>query len=142
MAVTEFTPVASTIGGALIGAAAVMLMVFKGRIAGVSGMAVRLLPPYADREFAGRLAFILGIVIAPLVVLLVTGTAPVPTIEAGSALLVVAGLLVGFGAVWGNGCTSGHGVCGLSRLSVRSLVATGVFMATAIATVFLTRHLL
>ena len=79
---------------------------------------------------------------APLVVLLVTGSAPVPSIEAGPALLAIAGLLVGFGAVWGNGCTSGHGICGLSRLSVRSLVATGVFMATAIATVFVTRHLL
>jgi hypothetical protein len=142
MAATEFTPFASLIGGALIGAAAVMLMAAKGRIAGVSGIAVRLLPPYADSELAGRLAFIIGIVAAPMVVLLVTGTAPVPTIETGSALLVVAGLLVGFGAVWGNGCTSGHGVCGLSRLSVRSLVATGVFMATAMATVFLTRHLI
>nr|WP_211314218.1 YeeE/YedE thiosulfate transporter family protein [Humitalea rosea] len=137
---TDFTPVASLLGGALIGASAVMLMAAKGRIAGVSGITVRLLPPYSDSEFAGRLAFILGIVVAPLVVLLVTGTAPVPTIETGPALLVLAGLLVGFGSVWGNGCTSGHGVCGLSRLSVRSLVATLTFMATAMATVFLTRH--
>lgn len=142
MAATDFTPVASLLGGALIGAAAVMLMAAKGRIAGVSGIAVRLLPPYADSELAGRIAFILGIVMAPLAVLLVTGKAPVPTIEAGPALLALAGLLVGFGAVWGNGCTSGHGVCGLSRLSVRSLVATGVFMTTAIVTVFLTRHVL
>jgi uncharacterized membrane protein YedE/YeeE len=142
MVATDFTPVASLAGGALIGAAAVMLMAAKGRIAGVSGIAVRLLPPYADNELAGRVAFILGIVVAPLVVLLVTGSAPVPSIEAGPALLAIAGLLVGFGAVWGNGCTSGHGICGLSRLSVRSLVATGIFMATAIATVFLTRHLL
>ena len=142
MVATDFTPVASLAGGALIGAAAVMLMAAKGRIAGVSGIAVRLLPPYADNELAGRVAFILGIVAAPLVVLLVTGSAPVPSIEAGPALLAFAGLLVGFGAVWGNGCTSGHGICGLSRLSVRSLVATGVFMATAIATVFVTRHLL
>jgi len=142
MAATDFTPVASLLGGALIGAAAVMLMAAKGRIAGVSGIAVRLLPPYADSELAGRIAFILGIVMAPLAVLLVTGTAPVPTIETAPALLALAGLLVGFGAVWGNGCTSGHGVCGLSRLSVRSLVATGVFMTTAIVTVFLTRHML
>ena len=142
MPATDFTPVASLLGGALIGAAAVMLMAAKGRIAGVSGIAVRLLPPYADSELAGRIAFILGIVMAPLAVLLVTGTAPVPTIETGPALLALAGLLVGFGAVWGNGCTSGHGVCGLSRLSVRSLVATGVFMTTAIVTVFLTRHVL
>lgn len=142
MTATDFTPLASLLGGALIGASAVMLMAAKGRIAGVSGIAVRLLPPYADGELAGRLAFILGIVVAPLVVLLATGTAPVPSIEAGPALLVLAGLLVGFGSVWGNGCTSGHGVCGLSRLSMRSLVATLTFMATAIATVFLTRHLL
>jgi len=142
MTATDFTPVASLIGGALIGASAVMLMAAKGRIAGVSGIAVRLLPPHADDELAGRLAFILGIIVAPLVVLLATGTAPVPTIEGSTALLALAGLLVGFGSVWGNGCTSGHGVCGLSRLSVRSLVATLTFMATAMATVFLTRHLL
>ena len=142
MTATDFTPVASLLGGALIGASAVMLMAAKGRIAGVSGIAVRLLPPYADDELAGRLAFILGIIVAPLVMLIATGTAPVPTIEGSTGLLVLAGLLVGFGSVWGNGCTSGHGVCGLSRLSVRSLVATLTFMATAMATVFLTRHLL
>ena len=142
MIATDFTPVASLLGGALIGASAVMLMAAKGRIAGVSGIAVRLLPPYADGELAGRLAFILGIIVAPLVVLLATGTAPVPNIEVGPALLALAGLLVGFGSVWGNGCTSGHGVCGLSRLSVRSLVATLTFMAAAMGTVFVTRHLL
>lgn len=141
MTATAFTPVASFLGGALIGAAAVLLMATKGRIAGVSGIAVRLLPPHADREGAGRIAFILGIVLAPLLVGGAAGTLPVPSIEAGPAVLALAGLLVGFGAVWGNGCTSGHGVCGLSRLSVRSLVATGVFMATAMATVFLARHL-
>ena len=142
MTATDFTPVASLLGGALIGASAVMLMAAQGRIAGVSGIAVRLLPPYADNEFAGRLAFILGIVVAPLAVLLATGSAPLPSIEAGPALLAFAGLLVGFGSVWGNGCTSGHGVCGLSRLSVRSLVATLTFMATAMATVFFVRHVL
>jgi uncharacterized membrane protein YedE/YeeE len=142
MTATDFTPWASLLGGALIGASAVMLMAAKGRIAGISGIAARLLPPDADREFAGRLAFILGIAVAPLLVLLVTGRAPLPTIEAEPAMLVLAGLLVGFGSVWGNGCTSGHGVCGLSRLSLRSLVATLTFMGTAMATVFLTRHLL
>jgi uncharacterized membrane protein YedE/YeeE len=142
MIATEFTPLASLFGGALIGVAAVMLMAAKGRIAGVSGIVVRLLPPYADGAFAGRLAFILGLVAAPLVVVLVTGRASVPQIEAKPLLLVVAGLLVGFGSVWGNGCTSGHGVCGLSRLSRRSLVATLTFMATAMGTVFLVRHVL
>jgi len=138
---TAFTPIASLAGGALIGLAAVMLMAFTGRIAGVSGIAVRLFPPYADSEFAGRLAFVGGLIAAPIVVLVATGRPPTQTIQAGTAMLVVAGFLVGFGSVWGNGCTSGHGVCGLSRLSVRSLVATMTFMAAGAATVFVARHL-
>ncbi|WP_291295502.1 YeeE/YedE family protein [Elioraea sp.] len=141
MTATAFTPLAALIGGGMIGAAAVALLVTTGRIAGISGFAARLLPPYADGGLSGRLAFVLGIIAAPLVVMVISGTAPVPHIAAGAPVLVLAGLLVGFGAVWGNGCTSGHGVCGLARLSVRSIVATAVFMATAIATVFLTRHL-
>jgi uncharacterized protein len=141
MTLTSFTPVASALGGALIGAAAVMLMSVTGRIAGVSGIAARLLPPYEDREFAGRLSFVAGLVAAPLVCLIATGQLPARTIEASAAVLVLAGFLVGFGSVWGNGCTSGHGVCGLSRLSVRALVATITFMATGFATVFVARHL-
>jgi uncharacterized protein len=140
MAATSFTPVASLLGGALIGASAVMLMALTGRIAGVSGIAARLLPPYEDREFAGRLAFVGGLVAAPVIVLLATARLPVQTIEANAVTLVLAGLLVGFGSVWGNGCTSGHGVCGISRLSVRSLIATITFMATGFATVFIMRH--
>jgi uncharacterized protein len=141
MTITAFTPIASLVGGALIGLSAVMLMALTGRIAGVSGIAGRLLPPYSDSEFAGRLAFIAGLVAAPVVVLIATGRLPAQTIQANAAILVLAGLLVGFGSVWGNGCTSGHGVCGLSRLSMRSLVATITFMAAGIATVFVTRHL-
>jgi uncharacterized membrane protein YedE/YeeE len=140
MPATSFTPVASAAGGALIGLAAVLLMALKGRIAGVSGIASRLLPPYEDREFAGRLAFVAGLIAAPALVWLANGRLPEQTIEAGLPVLVVAGLLVGFGSVWGNGCTSGHGVCGLSRLSVRSLVATVTFMATAVLTVLIVRH--
>jgi len=140
MAATSFTPVASLLGGALIGASAVMLMALTGRIAGVSGIAARLLPPYEDREFAGRLAFVGGLVATPVIVLLATGRLPVQTIEANAVTLVLAGLLVGFGSVWGNGCTSGHGVCGISRLSVRSLIVTITFMATGFATVFIMRH--
>jgi uncharacterized membrane protein YedE/YeeE len=140
MIATSFTPIASLIGGALIGLAAVLLMWAKGRIAGVSGIAARLFPPYEDREFAGRLAFVAGLVAAPVLVHLATGSLPAQTIAAGTPLLIVAGLLTGFGSVWGNGCTSGHGVCGLSRLSVRSLVATITFMATGVATVVLMRH--
>ncbi|WP_441237162.1 YeeE/YedE family protein [Bradyrhizobium sp. 930_D9_N1_4] len=140
MTATSFTPIASLLGGALIGLSAVLLMWATGRIAGVSGIASRLFPPYEDREFAGRLAFVAGLIAAPVLVRIVTGSLPVQTIAAGIPVLVVAGLLTGFGAVWGSGCTSGHGVCGLSRLSVRSLVATGTFMATGVMTVFVMRH--
>jgi uncharacterized protein len=141
MTVTTFTPIASLIGGALIGFSAVMLMALNGRIAGVSGIAANLFPPHADSEFAGRLAFIAGLVAAPVVVLVAIGRLPAQTIQANGTMLIVAGFLVGFGTVWGSGCTSGHGVCGLSRLSLRSLVATVTFMATGLATVFVARHL-
>jgi uncharacterized membrane protein YedE/YeeE len=140
MVATSFTPIASLLGGALIGLSAVLLMWATGRIAGVSGIAARLFPPYEDREFAGRFAFVAGLIVAPVLVRLVTGSLPAQTIAAGTPVLIVAGLLTGFGAVWGSGCTSGHGVCGLSRLSVRSLVATITFMATGVATVFVIRH--
>ncbi|MDB5651283.1 MAG: hypothetical protein JWL62_2803 [Hyphomicrobiales bacterium] len=139
---TAFTPIASLIGGAMIGLAAVLLMSVKGRIAGVSGIASRLFPPYADGELFGRLAFVAGLVAAPLVYLLVTGSLPELTVAASAPLLGVAGLLVGFGSVWGNGCTSGHGVCGIARLSTRSIAATLVFMTTAIVTLFILRHVL
>jgi uncharacterized protein len=139
---TEFTPIAALAGGALIGLSAVMLMAFSGRIAGISGIAARVLPPFSDRELAGPAAFLAGLVAMPSVFLLATGKFPAQTIETGGVLLAVAGLLVGFGSVWGNGCTSGHGVCGISRLSIRSIVATLVFMATGIATAFIVRHLL
>ena len=140
MVATPFTPIASLLGGALIGLSAVLLMWATGRIAGISGIAARLFPPYEDREFAGRLAFVAGLIAAPMLVRLATGSLPAQTIVAAMPVLIVAGLLTGFGAVWGSGCTSGHGVCGLSRLSVRSLVATIIFMATGVATVFVMRH--
>jgi uncharacterized membrane protein YedE/YeeE len=140
MIATPFTPIASLLGGLLIGLSAVLLMWATGRIAGISGIAARLFPPYEDRELSGRLAFVVGLIAAPVLVRLVTGSMPEQTIAAGTPILVAAGLLTGFGAVWGAGCTSGHGVCGLSRLSVRSLVATVTFMATGIATVYVMRH--
>ena len=139
---TEFTPIAALAGGALIGLSAVMLMAFSGRIAGISGIAARVLPPSGDRELASPIAFLAGLVAVPSLFLLATGNFPAQSIETSGVLLALAGLLVGFGSVWGNGCTSGHGVCGISRLSVRSIVATLVFMATGIATTFITRHLL
>jgi len=139
---TEFTPWASLIGGAMIGLSAVLLMLWEGRIAGISGIAGRLLPPYRDGAFLSRLGFIGGIVAAPLLISLASGTPVSQTISSNVPLMVIAGLLVGFGSVWGNGCTSGHGVCGLSRLSPRSMVATATFMATAFITVFVVRHVI
>jgi len=139
---TEFTPWASLIGGAMIGLSAVLLMLWEGRIAGISGIAGRLLPPYRDGAFLSRLGFIGGIVAAPLLISLASGTPVSQTISSNVPLMIVAGLLVGFGSVWGNGCTSGHGVCGLSRLSPRSIVATATFMATAFITVFVVRHVI
>jgi len=138
---TEFTPIPSLLGGLLIGIAAVWLMAANGRIAGVSGMLNRLLPPDRDGSAPERVAFIAGLIVAP-VAYVAAGGALVQTVTSNVSLLVIAGLLVGFGSTLGSGCTSGHGVCGLSRLSVRSLVATAVFMSAGIATVFLTRHVL
>ncbi len=139
---TSFTPLASLLGGAVIGAAAVMLMAFEGRIAGISGILSRLLPPAPERPAAGRVAFVAGLIAAPILTFAFTGAWPVPQIASGLPVLIVAGLLVGFGSVWGNGCTSGHGICGLSRFSLRSAIAVAVFMTTAIATVFVVRHIL
>lgn len=138
---TEFTPLFSLIGGALIGAAAVMLMAFQGRVAGLSGiLAGAVLPSSPDRGW--RAAFLVGAIAAPMILVNAMGTAvpfesntPVPWLIAG-------GLIVGIGVNLGSGCTSGHGVCGLARFSTRSLAATGVFMATTAATVFVVRHIL
>jgi uncharacterized membrane protein YedE/YeeE len=125
----------------LIGLSAVLLMVSVGRVAGISGMAARLLPPIRG-DFGGAGAFLAGLVLAPVAVRLAGGSLPPLAIETSRLPLLGAGLLVGFGSVWGSGCTSGHGVCGISRLSPRSIVATLVFMATGFATLFVTRHLL
>lgn len=137
---TDFTPLTALAGGGLIGAAAVLLMAFNGRVAGISGITSSVLPPWSGGGDLGwRIAFIVGLLAAPL--LAQTFFAGVTqTVSGNVPVMVVAGLLVGFGSVFGNGCTSGHGVCGLSRLSVRSLVATATFMAVAIATVTITRH--
>jgi uncharacterized protein len=139
---TPFTPLASTIGGIMIGLAAVLLMASHGRIAGISTIASRLLPPYADGQTMGRLLFLLGLVAAPAIYAIATGQAATFTLTSNPSLLIGAGLLVGFGSVLGNGCTSGHGICGLSRLSRRSFIAVAVFMATAIITVFVVRHVI
>jgi len=135
-----FTPVSALIGGAVIGAAAAAFIVLNGRIAGVSGILGGLLRP-ARGDIAWRAAFVAGLVVAPLAYG-AFAVLPEARIDAGTAVLVAAGLLVGIGTRYGSGCTSGHGVCGISSLSPRSIVATLAFMATGFATVFVARHLL
>lgn len=135
-----FTPWPALAGGALIGIAAGMFVLLNGRIAGISGIIGGLLKP-ARGDVVWRMAFIGGLMIAPLVYALMVAL-PVPQIDAGYGALMAAGLLVGIGTRYGSGCTSGHGVCGLSRLSLRSLVATAAFMAAGFVTVFVIRHLL
>jgi uncharacterized membrane protein YedE/YeeE len=142
MTVTEFTPLASTIGGTLIGAAAVVLLALNGRIAGISGILGRLLPPYANADPFSAAAFVLGLIAAPLVYAAVAGGPFAQTVSDNAALMAIAGLLVGFGAGYGGGCTSGHGVCGIARLSPRSIAATATFMVTGFATVFVVRHVM
>ena len=139
---THFTPWMSLAGGLLLGLAAAAFVLLNGRILGISGILGGLLTP-ASGERAWRIAFLLGMLAAPATVALLAppGFIAAPRIEAGTLATVVAGLLVGYGTRLGSGCTSGHGVCGLSRLSLRSLVATAIFMTSAIATVFLLRHL-
>jgi uncharacterized membrane protein YedE/YeeE len=136
----HFTPWTSLAGGVLIGTAAAMLVLLNGKIAGISGILGGLLRPLAG-DLGWRVAFIAGLVAAPLLYQLV---APLPAVrvDADTGLLLAAGLLVGVGTRYGSGCTSGHGVCGLSRLSARSMVATAVFMAAGFATVFVIRHLI
>ena len=135
---TEFTPWMASLGGLLIGLAAALLVLCSGRIAGISGICGRLfVPRTSDRGW--RLCFLAGLPLGALAVWALRGGLPVQ-IVASPAPLVVAGLLVGFGTQLGNGCTSGHGVCGLARGSRRSLAATLTFMASAAVTVFLVRH--
>ena len=137
----NFTPVSALIGGGLIGLASVVLMLFIGRIAGIAGIAGGLFGANGS-EIGWRLAFIAGLIAGPFLVPLAGGTIPDITIGAPLPMVVAAGLLVGFGTRLGSGCTSGHGVCGLSRLSPRSLVATLTFMAAGAAVVFVFRHLI
>ena len=134
----HFTPVSSALGGMLIGLSAAILWLGNGRIAGISGVLGGLI------DGAGGLwrpAFVAGLVAAPVFYVLTLGT-PSITIAAGPATLIVAGLLVGFGTRLGGGCTSGHGVCGIARLSPRSIAATALFMAAAVVTVFVSRHVM
>jgi len=137
----NFTPISGLMGGILIGAASVLLLIANGRIAGISGIVGGLLTPRAG-ELAWRALFVLGLVLGGIVWQL--GSArPLPLdFQASTPVMIIAGLLVGFGTRLGSGCTSGHGICGISRLSARSIAATLVFMASGVITVFIARHVL
>ena len=133
----NFTPVSAAIGGALIGFSAVLLMLFTGRIAGISGIFDGLINPQtSDRTW--RVAFIAGLIAAPVAA--VGYPVPTPQMPGSYVTIVVGGLLVGFGARLGSGCTSGHGICGIARLSPRSIAATSVFTVAAMVVVALSRH--
>jgi uncharacterized membrane protein YedE/YeeE len=135
----DFTPISAAIGGALIGLSAVLLMLLNGRIAGITGVFAGLIDPTGiDR--AWRATFIAGLIVAPLSAAWIGFSVAMPKMPTSFIVIAAAGLLVGFGTRRSNGCTSGHGVCGIARLSPRSLVATGVFMAAAMVVVALSRH--
>jgi uncharacterized membrane protein YedE/YeeE len=136
----HFTPWTSLAGGILIGLAAALLILVNGKILGVSGIAGGLLRPKLG-DTGWRVAFLLGLLLAPVALSQLTGLRA-PLVTASSLMLACAGLLVGFGTRLGSGCTSGHGICGLSRLSPRSLAATAIFMLAGFATVFVARHLI
>lgn len=137
----DFTPLSGAIGGALIGLAAALLLAFNGRIAGISGIVGGLLPPRAG-DMAWRMLFVAGIALGGLLVRVFTGAPLAQTSGTSTLMLALGGVLVGFGSRLGAGCTSGHGICGLARLSPRSMVAVGTFMASAMITVFVLRHVL
>ncbi|HEY0561745.1 MAG TPA: YeeE/YedE family protein [Methylophilus sp.] len=136
----HFTPWTSLLGGVLIGLAAALLLLLNGRIAGISGIVGGLLKP-TMHDISWRIAFLVGLIASPLIWQLF---APLPAIQinTSTALIIMAGLLVGFGTRLGSGCTSGHGICGISRLSPRSIVATLSFMLTGILTVYVIRHVM
>jgi uncharacterized membrane protein YedE/YeeE len=137
----NFTPISAAIGGVLIGLSAVLLMLLTGRIAGISGIFGELLN-WRGEDKGWRIAFIAGLILAPIIAGAIGyGMAP-PQLPANWMIVVVAGLLVGFGTRLGGGCTSGHGICGIGRMSGRSIAATVLFMTTAVITVAITHHVL
>jgi len=137
---TAATPIHSLVGGILIGTAASILILFNGKIAGISGILGGVLK-FKDKDIGWRLLFLLGLLISPIIYSIFFAL-PKVTVHAEYSTVLIAGLLVGLGTRYGSGCTSGHGICGLSRLSVRSLVATGTFMMAGIVTVYITHHLI
>lgn len=139
---TAFTPFASLTGGALIGAAAVLLMLFHGRIAGATGILAGVLLPANREDWSWRAAMILGMVSAPALLMIATGSMPAVDVPVSTLALLAGGLIVGVGVTLGSGCTSGHGVCGMARLSRRSIAATLTFMLVTFAAVYVVRHVL
>ena len=137
----HFTPVSAAIGGMLIGVSASLLWIGLGRIAGISGILGNL-PTARSADLDWRIAFLVGLIVAPVLYRLVGGSVPPIEIDVAWPIVIAGGLLVGVGTRLGSGCTSGHGVCGLARLSLRSIVATGLFMGTAVVTTFVVRHLI
>ena len=137
---TDFTPIQSLIGGMMIGLSAVFLMALHGRVAGMTGILTGIIPPAAS-DWPWRAAFLAGAIVAPVIYLAAGGAIPFE-VPVSTAALVIGGLLVGIGVHFGNGCPSGHGICGLARLSPRSLAAVLTFMLAAFATVFVVRHVI
>ena len=135
----NFTPVSGLVGGLLLGLAATMLLLLNGRISGISGIVGGLLTP-KNSEVGWRVVFLVGLLLGAFGYVLATGGALPVEMQASMPILIVAGLLVGFGTRLGSGCTSGHGLCGIARLSKRSIIASAVFFGVAMLTVFLTRH--
>jgi uncharacterized membrane protein YedE/YeeE len=135
-----FTPIPSLVGGMILGVAAALYVLLHGRILGISGIVSGLIHPQAG-DWSWRLALVLGLLSAPFLGALFLGILPIIEVDANWLAIIIAGLLVGFGAQYGSGCTSGHGICGLSRLSPRSLVATLSFMIAGFLVVFVIRHL-
>lgn len=137
---TVFTPWQSLAGGALIGLASTLLMLFHGRIMGAAGILAGILAAGPPEDKSWRVAILLGMITAPLAVLTVTGQMPAVEVPVSMPMLVAGGVIVGVGVTYGSGCTSGHGVCGMARLSLRSIAATLTFMVTTGLTVFVVRH--
>lgn len=137
---TEFTPWISLLGGVLIGLAATLLMLFHGRIMGATGILAGLVYPASKSDFAWRAAVVAGMVTGPAVVWALSGAMPAVQVPVSTLMLLAGGLIVGVGVTFGGGCTSGHGVCGMARLSPRSIVATLTFMIVTLATVYVVRH--
>ena len=139
---TTFTPLASLGGGVLIGLASTLLMLTVGRIFGATGILAGLLQPASTNEFGWRAVLMAGMATGPLVVWGLTGSMPAVDVPISNTMLILGGIIVGIGVTFGAGCTSGHGVCGIARLSPRSITATAVFMAFTALTVFVIRHVL